>query len=254
MIRKACLFILLAPILLVSQNKESDTLNVKASLSLTGFYQGGNVETLIFRANSEFSFKPFKNGLFETRNSYVYQEFGKQKADEDILSLNFLRFNTKSNVSPLVLGFVSTNYRREIDIRYLFGAGVSFQVYTKNKDWVKFSLTAEYENTEFKKTNFNRDSYDGNQTINTYRGTFWLSGKYHLFKNKLILSHESYIQPSLERRNNFRWRADISLEFPVWKYLNFKINYLDTFESVVIQDQRQEDSVISFGFTIKSYQ
>ncbi|MBT8376379.1 MAG: DUF481 domain-containing protein [Bacteroidia bacterium] len=251
--KNVILYFFLVPVFLFAQEKENDTINVKASLSLTGFYQGGNVETLIFRANSDFSFKPFKNGLFETRNSYVYQEFGKQKADEDILSLNFLRFNTIRKISPLLLGFVSTNFRREIDIRYLFGAGATFQVYSKKKDWLKFSLTCEYENTEFKQSNFNKDEFDGNETINTYRGTLWVSGKYHLFKNKVILSHESYIQPSLERRNNFRWRADVSLEIPVWKFLNFKINYLDSFESVVIQDQRQEDSVMSVGFTVKTY-
>jgi hypothetical protein len=37
---------------LSAQINESDTLRVKASLSITGFYQGGNVETLIFRAKT----------------------------------------------------------------------------------------------------------------------------------------------------------------------------------------------------------
>jgi len=44
--------------LLSAQINESDTLSIKANLSLTGFYQGGNVETIIFRAKSEFSFNP----------------------------------------------------------------------------------------------------------------------------------------------------------------------------------------------------
>ena len=64
--------------------------------------------------------------------------------------------------------------------------------------------------------------YNGNDIINTVRGTLWLNGKYHLFKSKVILTHESYFQPSLEDSDNFRWSADIGLEFPVWKFLNFK--------------------------------
>lgn len=245
--------ILFFPVFLAAQINESDTLKLKASLSLTGFWQGGNVETLIFRAKSDLSFKPWKKWVFKTQNSYVYQEFGKEKADEDILSLNFLYFNPEKRLYPLVLGFVSTNFRREIDLRYLLGAGVTYQILQKKKHWLKVSLTAEYEKTDFTKTTFNRSEYNSNSSIDTFRGTIWLNGQYHLFKDKLILSHESYFQPSLEAGNNFRWRGDIGIELPVWKFLNFKINYLNTFESLVIEGQKQEDRFLTFGFTVKNY-
>lgn len=246
-----CIFFF--PIFLIAQINESDTLKLKASLSLTGFWQGGNVETLIFRAKSDLSFKPWKKWVFKTQNSYVYQEFGKEKADEDILSLNFLYFNPEKKLYPLVLGFVSTNFRREIDLRYLVGAGVTYQILRKKKHWLKVSLTAEYEETDFAQATFNRSEYNGNSSIDTFRGTIWLNGQYHLFKDKLVLSHENYFQPSLEAGNNFRWRGDIGIELPVWKFLNFKINYLNTFESLVIEGQKQEDRFLTFGFTIKSY-
>lgn len=251
--KKKLLFLLFFPIFLSAQTNKSDTLKVKAGLSLTGFWQGGNVETVIFRAQSDLSFKPWKNVLFENKNSYVYQEFGKSKADEDILSLNFLKFKTESKISPLILGFISTNFRREIDLRYILGIGATHQIFKKKENWLKFSLSFEYEETDFNKFTFNKSEYNGNNSINTYRATLWVNGRYHLFNNKAILSHESYVQPSLEHSNNFRWRADIALELPVWKFLSFKINYLDTFESVVIENQKQEDKVLTFGFTIKNY-
>ncbi|WP_431158511.1 DUF481 domain-containing protein [Winogradskyella poriferorum] len=252
MMKQFC-FLLFLPLIAFGQLKHKDSLSINADLSLTGFVQAGNVETIIFRATSDISFKPWEKARFETKNSYVYQEFGNEKADEDILSLNFLRFTPERKISPLVLGFVSTNFRREIDIRYLFGAGATFQIFKKDKNLLKFALSFEYENTDFKMSEFNQSQYDGNSSINTIRGTLWVKGVYHLFKNKMILSHESYFQPSLEESDNYRWRADFSLEFPIWKFLNFKINYLDTFESVVIQGQRQDDSVLSFGFKIKNY-
>ncbi len=239
--------------LLSAQINESDTLKLKANLSLTGFWQAGNVETLIFRAKSDLSVKPWKKWVFKTNNSYVYQEFGKEKADEDILSLNFLYFNPERKFYPLALGFISTNFRREIDVRYLFGAGVTYQVLNKDKNWLKFSITGEYEQTNFSETDFNISEYDGSKSINTLRGTIWVNGKYHLFKNKLILTHESYVQPSLEQSNNYRWRADLGLELPVWKFLNFKINYLHTFESIVIEGQKRQDKFLTLGFTLKSY-
>lgn len=246
-------YFLFFPLFIFSQINESDTLNLKANLSLTGFYQDGNVQTFIFRAKSDISFKPFKNWVFKTQNSYVYQEFGKQKADEDILSLNFLYLNPDRKVYPLILGFVSTNFRREIDVRSLLGAGVTYQMINKKNNWLKFSFSSEYEQTNFKKMTFNKEAYNGSESINTLRGTIWMNGKYQLFKNKLILNHEIYFQPSLQESNNFRWQADLGLELPIVKYINFKINYLKTYESIVIQNQKQEDSMLTFGFTVKSY-
>lgn len=243
----------LLPLLINAQINESDTLNLKANLSLTGFWQSGNVETLIFRAKSEVSVRPWKKWVFKTSNSYVYQEFGKEKADEDILSLNFLYFNPEKPVYPLLLGFISTNFRRKIDLRSLVGAGVTFQVWKKEKSWLKFSLSSEYEQTNFNQVIFNKSEYDGSNSIDTFRATLWINGKYHLFKGKVILGHESYFQPSLERSNNFRWRSDVSLELPIWKFLSFKTNYLNTFESIVIENQKQEDRFLTFGLTLKSY-
>jgi hypothetical protein len=246
-------FLLILPFTKNAQINESDTLTVKADLSLTGLYQGGNVETIIFRAKSGVSFKPLKKWVFKTQNSYVYQEFGKSKADEDILSLNFLYFNPKRKFYPLVLGFFSSNFRREIDSRYLSGGGVTYQIINKKENWLKVALTSEYEHTNFNTTDFNRNQYDGLNSINTFRGTIWVNGKYQIFKKKVILKHEFYYQPSLEESDNYRWQADLAIEIPVWKFLNFKINYLHTFESVVIQGQEQEDQFLTFGFTIKSY-
>jgi hypothetical protein len=253
LIKKTLYLLLLFPVMLSAQINESDSLKIKADLSLTGFWQGGNVETLIFRAKSGVTYKPWKKWVVKTQNSYVYQEFGKVKADADFLSLNFLYFNPEKKIYPQLLGFLSTNFRREINARSLLGGGVTWQAYKKDKDWLKFSLTSEYEQTNFNNTNFNLNEYDGRDEIDTWRGTVWVSGKYYLFKDKVILSHESYIQPSIEESNNYRWQADFGMEFPIWKFLNFKINYLRTYESIVIEGQKREDQFLTFGFTLKSY-
>jgi hypothetical protein len=249
---KNVIFILLVfPFSLFAQINESDTLKLQTNLSLTGFWQEGNVEAFIFRVKSGLSFRPMKSLVFKTQNSYLYQEFGKRKADEDILSLNFLYINPERKVYPFLLGFVSSNFRREIDLRYLLGAGTTFQLLRGEKNTLKFSLSCEYEETDFAKTTFNKSEYNGSRFIDTWRATLWVFGKYNLIDKKVILNHESYFQPSLEQGNNFRWQADIGLEMPIWKFLNFKVNYLYTFESVVIESQKQEDGVLTFGINMK---
>ncbi|MEN0002822.1 MAG: DUF481 domain-containing protein [Bacteroidota bacterium] len=244
--------LLYLPTILTAQINESDSLKLQASLSLSGFWQEGNVETLIFRAKTNLAIRAGQQWVFKTQNSYVYQEFGKEKADEDILSLNFLYFKPKKKIYPFALGILSTNFRREIDLRYLLGAGVTFQFFQAQKDWLKLSLSTEYERTNFTQADFNFTEYNDNSSINTLRATLWANGKYHLFNNKIILTHEGYFQPSLRRSNNFRWSADLRLAFPIWKFLTLNINYLHTFESIVIQGQQQEDTFLTFGFTLKT--
>lgn len=226
---------------------------IKADLSVTGFWQAGNVETWIFRAKSEVSVMPIMHWELKTRNSYVYQAFGGQKADEDILSLNFLTLKKHDKIQPLLLGFFSTNYRREISLRTLIGAGFTYEWIKNKKSSLKLSLTSEYEYTDFKKTDFNRVQYDGLSSINTFRATLWVNGRYNLFNSNMILTHESYIQPSLEQNNNYRWQADVGLEFPISSKVNFKVNYLQTYESIVIDGQKEEDRFLTFGLGVKNF-
>ncbi len=251
--KKLLYFLLLCPFVIVAQINESDTLRLKAKLSFSGLWQRGNVETSIFRARADLSYKPWRKWEFKTQNSYVYQAFGGKLADEDMLSLNFLYFNPDRKIYPFILGFGSTSFRREIRLRYLFGGGFTVNLYQRKKDWLKFSLSSEYEQTDFERPSFNRPFYNGDNSIHTFRATLWVNGNYHLFKDKVIVTHESYVQPSLERGDNYRWQGDLSLAFPLWPFLDFKVNYLHTFESVVITSQRQEDRFLTFGFTLKSY-
>lgn len=247
------IWIWLLPVGAWAQINESDTLDFKAKLALTGIFQEGNVETLIFRARTDISAKPLSSLVFKTSNSYVYQAFGGQKADADILSLNFLYLHPERKVYPLLLGFVSSSFRRKIDLRSLLGMGVSFQLLDQKTHWLKLSLSMEYEQTRFSETNFNLNFYDEQEAIRTFRTTLWVNGRYELWDKKVVLTHESYVQPSLERGDNFRWQADLGLELPVWKFLTFKVNYLHSFESVVIQDQKQEDRFLTFGFSVQTY-
>lgn len=247
------LLVFLFPFALLAQTNESDSIKTEAGLSLTGIYQGGNVQTVIFRAKSELSFTTFNNWVLKTVNSYVYQEFGGVKADEDFLSLNFLYFQPKKKIYPQLIGIATTNFRREIQLRYLLGTGVTFQLLEKNDAWLKMSISSEYEETEFISSLFNQEAYNGSNEINTFRATIWVNGKYKFYDKRITFRHESYIQPSLSQLNNYRWQTDLGLEISLTKRFNFKVNYLSTFESIVIEGQEQNDRLLTFGFSVKSY-
>jgi hypothetical protein len=243
----------LIPIITKSQINESDTLKTKLGLSVTGIYQGGNVETFIFRTQGDFSVKPSQNLVYKNRSSYIYQAFGRQKADEDVLTLNFLYLNPDKLVYPFVLGIASTNFRRKIDIRSLLGLGVTVEVLKKKKEWLKFSLSSEYEHTRFAQQTFNKAKYNGQSTQSVIRSTFWLNGRHYLLKEKLIFLHETYIQPAIQDFGNYRWQSDLGLEFPIWKFIHFRVNYRHSFESIVISGQLEEDRFLTFGISAKNF-
>ncbi|WP_299535612.1 DUF481 domain-containing protein [Ulvibacterium sp.] len=219
---------------------------------MSGFWQGGNVETLIFRTKSDVSFRTGKKWVFKTTNSYVYQESDRVKSDEDLLSMNFIYFNPERRIYPFALGIINTDFARDINLRYNFGIGGTYQILRKKEHWLKLAINAGYEQTDFASSDFNRPEFNGTSSISTLRATFWVNGKYELLKKKLVFGHESYFQPSLEQSNNFRWQADLSLEMPVWEFLNVKINYLHIHESVVVEEQKKEDRLLTIGFTLNT--
>lgn len=250
---KVLLIVVVTSRALNAQINDSDSLSFKADLSISGFYQKGNVETIIFRAVSNTSFKLNNRLVLKTQNSYVYQEFGNVKADEDLLSLNFLYLDPGKAMYPLALAFISTNYRREIEVRYLLGGGASFRLLNTLENRLQLSISSEYETTHFKKSSFNRLRYNSKSELSTIRGTLWMMGSYRIFNNKMILKHESYYQPSLLERDNYRWKVDIGFEFPIWNNLSMNMNFLQTFESVVMINQKRRDQFFTMGFTFKSY-
>jgi hypothetical protein len=114
---------------------------------------------------------------------------------------------------------------------------------------LKVSLSGVYENTDFAKTTFNESQYNGNQSIQTWRSTFWLFGRHQLANRKLIFHYDFYAQPSVEQSDNLRWQAEVGLDIPLWKGVSFSSNFIYTYESIVTEKQKSQDSILTFGFS-----
>lgn len=78
------------------------------------------------------------------------------------------------------------------------------------------------------------------------RASVCINGTHHLFKDKVIVSHESCFQPSPVGGGHYRWQDNFGVELPTLKFLNFKVNYLHTFESILIRGQAREDTFLTF--------
>lgn len=230
-----------------AQINESDTLLLQYYASLTGSWQTGNLDAVSLRARADLSLAPSAVWAFKTQNAYRYQAFYGSKADHDFAGRNFVYLWPRRRIYPFVLFFPSTNYRRKIDFRQFSGAGASAQLLRRPGQTIKIALSGVYETTQFAGSSYNLADYDGSARIDTWRATFWLFGKHRLFDGRLRAFYEAFFQPSLSDARNFRWQAEASLEWPLWKGFSFTANYLFTHENVVVRSVKPDDGLLTFG-------
>ncbi|WP_460912882.1 DUF481 domain-containing protein [Spirosoma areae] len=233
----------------LAQLNESDTTLFQVRVSLTGNSQQGNVEVLNLRSKLDFTVAPTRDLVFKSQNSSLYQEFYSTKADNDLFSRNYLYFRPYQRVYPFAIGYVSTNFRRKIDLRYFVGAGATVQVWKTRQNVLKLSVSAIYEATRFTVSDFNETIYNGSRTIALWRGTAWLGGWHYLLDNHLRLYYDAFYQPAFSDAANYRWQADVGFDFPIWRGLAFNALYTYTHENVVVTKIRPDDKLLTIGLS-----
>jgi Protein of unknown function, DUF481 len=230
-----------------AQINESDTTLFQLRTSLSGNLQKGNVEIFTVRSKLDVSYSPMRSLVFKTQNSLLYQSIFRKKADEDIFSRNFLYYQPFRRFYPLAISFISTNFRRKIDYRYFVGLGGTWQIIKQPLHLLKLSSSIVYESSGFGLSDFETDEYDGMKKIQLWRSTLWLFGRHDLLNKRLRFYYDFYWQPALNKSNNFRYQADMGLEFPIWKGLSFNALYTYTHENIVVRNVKQSDQILTFG-------
>ena len=232
-----------------AQLNESDTARVQLRAGLTGAWQQGNVSLLTLRSRLEAVSNGMKPLVFKTQNNSLYQEFGNRKADNDISSRNYLYYRPTNKVYPFAMAYLQTNYRRQISFRWFAGVGATWQLVQKPRSNLKLSASLVYEQTQFKSSIYNETVYNGNDQINLWRATAYLSGWHQLFHQRMRLYYTAYWQPALDGNNNYRTQLDAGIDFPVWKGLSFTALYTFAHEEVVVQKVKQDDRILTFGLS-----
>jgi hypothetical protein len=230
-----------------AQLNEADTIKFQLRSSISGNYQEGNVEFLSVRGKLDFSFVPNKIWVVKSQNSSLYQAFFNRKADSDLFSRNYLYYKTQHRFYPFGIAYISANFRRKINWRYFAGAGITCKVWHTDRNDLKISASAVYEDSHFAGKVFNVAEYDGRDQISVWRATLYFGGWTQLLQNRLRLYYDGFWQPAFGDDNNYRTQIDLGMDFPIWKGLSFNIFYTNIFESVVISGIRQDDKILTFG-------
>lgn len=232
-----------------AQLNESDTVKFQLRATVSGNYQQGNVALLAIRSKLDFTCSPVKQFVFKSQNSSLYQEFGNRKADNDLFSRNYLYWRPQKKVYPFGIAYISSNFRRKIETRLFAGAGVTYQFVQKQFHVLKLSASTVYETNRFKGRVYYKREYNGSNQINLWRGTLYAGGWNYILNRKLRLYYDVYWQPAFNNSNNYRTQYDVGADIPLWKGLNLSVLYIFTHENVVISNIKQQDKILSFGFS-----
>lgn len=240
--------IALGPISIVNaQINESDTLSIQLRTRATGNYQKGNVNILTTKCYLEFSTKIKEQWVFKSQNVQLYQEISERKADNNLFSRNYLYFKPENIVYPFGIAYISTNFRRKIDLRYFAGAGISYSAVASEKHLLKFALNVVYEISRFDAQFFNVSRYNNSNEINLWRSTFFVAGFNKLLNNRIHFSYEGFFQPAFETWENYRTQISVSLDIPIWNRLYLSADYAYTHENVVPVATKENDTFLTFG-------
>ena len=232
---------------LPAQLNESDTAKMQLRAGISGAWQQGNVELFTLRSRLELVSNGTKSLVFKTQNNSLYQSFGSNKADNDISSRNYLYYQPQARMYPFAMVYLQTNYRRQISNRWFGGAGGTWQFVRSAKSNLKLSGSIVYEETRFKRPEYNEAAYNGNSQIALWRATAYLAGWHQLFEKRLRIYYSAYWQPGISQIHNFRSQIDAGFELPLWKGLNATVVYSFTHEEVVPVLVKQNDRILTFG-------
>lgn len=232
-----------------AQLNESDTTRLQVRMSLTGNEQTGNVRVRTLRNRLDISLSPTRNWVFKSQNASLYQSFFGVKVDNDLFSRNYMYLRPQQQAYPFAIGYVSTNYRRKVDVRYVVGAGGTVQLWNHRPNVLKLSLGVVYENSQFAGSTYNSELYNGSRSISLWRATTWLGGWHTLAGNRLRLYYDAYWQPAFSDARNYRWQVDVGVDLTLWHGLSLTALYTLTHENVVIATVQTNDRLLTVGLT-----
>jgi hypothetical protein len=212
----------------------------KYDLSLTGSLNEGNVSRKLLAFRSEFKWTG-KVVELDIHPRFAFGEQNKQLAENEPYIDAMLNFFHQKKVYAFAMTNLEASNLRGINFRWLGGLGVGWHIIRKEK--VKLSLTnlILHEGTDFREANA--------PDIILWRNSTRLKGQYNIFKNRLTFKHWLYFQPSFTAKN-FRWNGIFSLEFPIYKNIQFRVNFEDVYESIVPEGRKNTDRFLTLGLSL----
>jgi putative salt-induced outer membrane protein YdiY len=204
-----------------------------------GNFASGNVNRSLVVVRAEIAY----NGPIVSLTTHPRFTYGKQngvQAERDTYVDLFLDIYKQKRVYGFGLATIETSNLRGINLRRLTGIGIGVRLAQNKEHTLSVTNAIIYEATDFRER----------APISTLRNSTRLKGKHSFYQNRLRFNHLTFFQPSLDDISNVRWNTILTLELPLSKWFSLRAGYENTYESIVDETRRRNDSRITFGFAI----
>ena len=232
---------------------ESDTLRFGYRLNVNGSWITGNVERLLVNTNLELSHVGETVGL-KSSTSYLYGTIFSNKTEDDIFSRNFIYLYPRARFYPYAMFWVQNSKRQQIKFRYQAGFGATYGVFQLAEHHVKLSGTVTYEETRYDGTDFTVEPENLDiDNVTAWRATWRLLGEHHFAGNRLRLHYETWYQPALGDRTNWRYYLNAALDIPFTRHFSLRTALLYTHEQIVLTNIKRDDKILTFGLNWSNF-
>jgi hypothetical protein len=175
-------------------------------------------------------------------NSWVYGKQNEGLTNNDFSSsVDFNIFQT-----PQFYYWGLANYNTSVSLKInnqlLTGLGLAYSVIESKNAYLNFSDGILYDKSDLYLQDTIRDVYD------TFRNSFRVSFRFAL-KELAVLDGSSYIQNSLNYKNDYIIRSNVNLSFKIRKWLSLttSLNYNR------INRTQRENMLVSYGLKAEKY-
>lgn len=217
---------------------KKDKLKFSYQSSFDGFVNTGNLNRLLFSNSTNLVLS--RDGVrLPLKINLTYGTQDKIILEKELLIYLNQEFFFNNKMLFFINGIESSNLLK-IKNRNVNGIGYGINIYHKNNNELNISDAIIHERTEF------------NDFLNeVIKNSFRVRLKFKIFKSLLITS-ESYYQPSFISIKNYNCKTSTSFEFPIIKHTYFRINFDDRYESVIHYQTQKNDFKLTFGITVSN--
>jgi hypothetical protein len=213
--------------------------DLKYRVSADGHYMNGNLQR--WYSNTRLNLT-LSNTLvaFTVAPSLIYGQAGRVVYEREVLVAGTTQLFPEDQFFAHATVAFDVSKRNKIESRWQSGAGMGINILRIQEHSVSLWHAFIYEDTQF-------NVVEGNQT---WRSSFRLKGLHQLFERVIVVTYDTYVQPSIQQSSDVRWRVVVSLEFPITKALSFRTTVDNSHESVVLTGRKQDDLRWTFGVSV----
>ncbi|WP_299435546.1 DUF481 domain-containing protein [uncultured Aquimarina sp.] len=227
-----------------------DSLTWTYDITASGFISDDGNQRVLFNNLGVFT---VGNSAWSDRVVMNYQvgKVRREIKENDFFTYNIFRLNPTDKYFPLAIGGFELSNTRAIDFRWFSGIGGGIHLIDKENFKLEFTTTIIHQRTNYDLTFDDRINGITDDTENSWRITPRLFGLVQLSKGPRF-EYECWIQPSLEKFDDYHAYGNFALLIPVIEKLFVRLGWIMTYESIVTTSSPKFDSIINIGFTFKN--